>query len=120
MLQIIKEYLNTCELKPSEEPDVFVLRIPKSEPKVMKSFLEQYQPIDSDSKKLFRRYLTEIEDQLELRMTFDQEKAFKEKHLAYINIYHPIIRAGVKLFESKRDKKQCTFFFQLKSNHLSG
>ena len=118
VLQIIKEHLTTCELKPSEEPDVFVLRIPKSEPKVIKSFLEQYQPIDPDSKKLFRRYLTEIEDQLELRMTFDQEKAFKEKRLAYINIYHPIIRAGVKLFESKRDKKQCTFFFQLKSNHL--
>ena len=118
VLQIIKEHLTTCELKSSEEPDVFILRIPKSDPKVMKSFLEQYQPIDPDSKRLFRRYLTEIEDQLELRMTFDQEKAFKEKRLAYINIYHPIIRAGVKLFESKRDKTQCTFFFQLKSSHL--
>ena len=118
VLQIIKEHLTTCELKPSDEPDVFVLRIPKSDSKVIKSFLEQYQPIDPDSKKLFRRYITEIDDQLELRMTFDQEKAFKEKRLAYINIYHPIIRAGVKLFESKRDKTQCTFFFQLKSNHL--
>ena len=118
VLQIIKEHLTTCELKPSGEPDVFILRIPKSDPKVMKSFLEQYQPIDPDSKKLFRRYLTEIEDQIELRMTFDQERAFKEKRLAYINIYHPIIRAGVKLFESKRDKTQCTFFFQLKSSHL--
>ena len=118
VLQIIKEHLTTCELKPSEESDVFILRIPKSDPKVMKSFLEQYHPIDSDSKKLFRRYLTEIDDQLELRMTFDQERAFKEKRLAYINIYHPIIRAGVKLFESKRNKTQCTFFFQLKSNHL--
>lgn len=118
VLQIIKEHLTTCELKPSEESDVFILRIPKSDPKVMKSFLEQYHPIDSDSKKLFHRYLTEIDDQLELRMTFDQERAFKEKRLAYINIYHPIIRAGVKLFESKRNKTQCTFFFQLKSNHL--
>lgn len=118
VLQIIKEHLTTCELKPSDEPDVFILSIPKSDPRVVKSFLEQYQPIDPDSKKLFRRYITEIEDQLELRMTFDQEKAFREKRLAYINIYHPIIRAGVKLFESKRDKTQCTFFFQLKSNHL--
>ena len=118
VLQIIKECLTTCELVPSEYPDVFILRVPKSAPQVVKHFLEQYQPIDSDSKKLFRRYITDIEDKLELYMTFEQEKAFKDKSLAFINIYHPIIKAGVKYFESKRDKTQCTFFFQLKSNHL--
>ena len=110
--------MSTCELVPSEETDIYILRLPKSEPKVMKHFLEQYQPIDHDSKKLFRRYIAEIEGQFELRMTFDQEKAFKEKKLAFINIYHPIIRAGVKLFESNRNKAQCTFFFQLNSHHL--
>lgn len=118
VLQIIKEHLTTCELQQSTEPGIYILRVPKSDPKVVKRFLEQYQPTDPDSKKLFRRYITDIEEQLELRMTFDQEKAFKEKRLAYINIYHPIIRAGVKLFESKRDKSQCTFFFQLNSHHL--
>lgn len=116
--QIIKEHLTTCELRKADEPEVYVLQIPKSTPRVMRSFLEQYQPIDPDSKKLFRRYMTEIEDQLELRMTFEQEKAFKDKSLTFINIYHPIIRAGVKLFEEKRDKSQCTFFFQLQSHHL--
>lgn len=118
VLQLIKEHLTTCELLPSDEQDVYILHVPKSDPKVVKQFLEQYQPIDQDSKKLFRRYITDIEDELELRMTFDQERAFKEKKLAFINIYHPIIRAGVKFFESKRDKAQCTFFFQLKSDYL--
>ena len=118
VLQIIKEYLTTCELVQSDTPDIYILRIPKSDPKVMKRFLEQYQPADPDSKKLFRRYLTEIEDKIELKMTFDQEMAFKEKTLSFINIYHPIIRAGVKMFEANRDKAQCTFFFQLTSKHL--
>ena len=118
VLQIIKEHLTTCELIQSDSPDVYVLRVPKSDPKVVKHFLEQYQPVDPDSKKLFRKYLTDIEDQLELRMTFDLERAFKEKKLSFINIYHPIIRAGVKMFESKRDRTQCTFFFQLSSHHL--
>ena len=116
--QIIKEHLTTCELKLQEKPDVYVLRVPKSDSKSVKRFLEQYQPNDSDSNKLFRRYLSEIEDKLELRMTFDQERAFKDKSIAFINIYHPIIRAGVKLFEAKQDKKQCTFFFQLNSQNL--
>ncbi len=118
VLQIIKEHLTTCELRKTKDPDVYVLQIPKSAPKVMKSFLEQYQPIDPDSKKLFVRYIMEINDQLELRMTFDQKKAFEDKNLTFINIYHPIIRAGVKLFEEKREKSQCTFFFQLQSHHL--
>jgi hypothetical protein len=60
----------------------------------------------------------DIEDKLTLRMTFDQERAFKEKKLAFINIYHPIIRAGVRMFEAKRDKAQCTFFFELSSAKL--
>lgn len=116
--QIIKEHLTTCELNVSGTKDVYVLRIPKSDPKAVKRFLEQYQPTDNDSKKLFRKYLTEIDGKLELKMTFDQELAFKEKTLSYINIYHPIIRAGVKMFESIRDKRQCTFFFELNSKNL--
>ena len=112
--QIIKEHLTTCELTASGTPGVYILRVPKSDPKAVKRFLEQYQPIDNDSKKLFRKYLQEIEEKQELKMTFDQELAFKEKSLTFINIYHPIISAGVKMFESKRDKRQCTFFFELK------
>ena len=116
--QIIKEHLTTCELTASGTPGVYILRVPKSDPKAVKRFLEQYQPIDNDSKKLFRKYLQEIEEKQELKMTFDQELAFKEKSLTFINIYHPIISAGVKMFESKRDKRQCTFFFELKSQNL--
>ncbi len=116
--QIIKEQLTTCNLVLSEKPNVYKFIIPKSEPRVLRSFLEQYQPADNDSKKLFRKYLTIIEDKLELEMTFDQELAFKDKSLTFINIYHPIIKAGVRMFEAKRDKKQCTFFFELSSNNL--
>lgn len=116
--QIIKEHLTTCELTASGTPGVYILRVPKSDPKAVKRFLEQYQPIDNDSKKLFRKYLQEIEEKQELKMTFDQELAFKDKSLTFINIYHPIISAGVKMFESKRDKRQCTFFFELKSQNL--
>ncbi len=116
--QIIKEHLTTCELKATETPEIYVLKIPKSDPKVVSRFLNQYHPVDAESKKLLNRYLREIDDQLELKLTFDQELAFKDKAISYINIYHPIIRAGVKMFEEKRDRSQCTFFFELDSSHL--
>ena len=35
----------------------------------------------------------------ELKITFDQETAFKDKQLSFINIYHPIIQAGVIMYE---------------------
>jgi len=60
----------------------------------------------------------DIEDKLTVQMTFDQERAFKEKKLCFINIYHPIIRAGVRMFEEKRDKAQCTFYFELCQSKL--
>ncbi len=118
VLQIIKEYLTTCELRPTEDPEVFEFIIPKSTPTVLQNFLTYYMPLDTDSKKLFNRYKNEIEDKCVLRMTFEQERAFKEKSLSFINIYHPIVKAGVKMFEEKRDKAQCTFFFELDGSKL--
>ena len=116
--QIIKEYLTTCELIPSKTSNVYIFKIPKSDPKILKRFLEKYRPNAIEDVKVFNRYIFEIEDHLELNITFDQEIAFNEKGLSYINIYHPIIRAGVQMFEEKRDKSRCTFFFQLDSKHL--
>ena len=118
VVQILKEHLTTCSLDQTDDAEVYEMQIPKSDPKVLKRFLEQYEPADSDSRRLFRRYIMDIEDKLTLQMTFDQERAFKEKKLAFINIYHPIIRAGVRMFEEKRDKAQCTFFFELSQSKL--
>lgn len=115
VVQIIKEHLKTCNISQTEDPEVYEFEIPKSDPLVLKKFLQQYEPTDMDSRRLFRKYIDEIDDKLTLRMTFDQERAFKEKKLSFINIYHPIIQAGVRMFEEKRDKKQCTFFFEISS-----
>lgn len=118
VLQIIKEHLTTCDLVPSGKPDIYVFRIPPSSSRVLRGFLERYQPADNDGKKLFRKYLTQIEDKTELEMTFNQELAFKDKSLTYINIYHPIVLAGVRLFEETRDNSKRTFFFEMESCHL--
>lgn len=118
VLQIIKEHLTTCDIIQTEDPEIYKFEIPKSDPAALKRFLLQYEPDDFESKKLFESYLDEIEDQLSLRITFDQEHAFKDKRLSFINMYHPIVRAGVRMFDENRDKKQCTFFFKLTSDKL--
>ncbi len=119
IVQLIKEHLTTCSIEATEDKDVYEFIIPKSDPTVLKRFLQQHEPMDDDSRHLFGRYIEDIDGELALKMTFSQDKAFWNKSLTFVNIYHPIIRAGVKCFEEKRNKAQCTFFFELPSAKLS-
>lgn len=116
--QIIKEHLKTCEIQETDDNMIYEIHIPKSDPEVLRRFLQQYQAPDIDSRILYNKYINDIEDKLIIPVTFDQERAFRDKSLCFINIYHPIIRSGVKMFEEKMDKAQCTFFFNLKSDNL--
>ena len=116
--QLIKEHLTTCSLECESNSKVYKFIIPKSDPRALRRFLEQNQPNEIEARCRFYRYLNDIKEELVINMTFDQEIAFKDKTLDFINIYHPIIQAGIRYFESKRDKAQCTFFFELPSMHL--
>lgn len=116
--QMIKEELTTCELVPTEDPLVFNFIIPKSSPQTLRKFLQRYIPADRDGLQLFQRYTDSIEGELVLKITFDQETAFKDKTLTFINLYHPIIQAGVKMFAEKQDSSQCTYFFAMPGSVL--
>jgi SNF2 family DNA or RNA helicase len=118
LVQMIKEYLTTCEIKATDDAQIFDIIIPKSDPKCIRKFLQRYEPVDVERMRLFRRYEDEIEDKSALRVTFEQERAFKDKQLDYINIYHPLIQAGVKMFEEKKSNAQCTFTFELRKENL--
>lgn len=111
--QLMKDYLTTCTLETTDDPQVHVIRIPKSDPHIMKRFLNNHEPVNPDSRKLFAGYLRKIEGETEISLTFDQEKAFKDKTLSYVNIYHPIIQAGINMYEKTADKSQKTFFFEI-------
>lgn len=119
IIQLIKDHLTTCSLEKINK-EIYVLHIPKSDPAVLRRFLNENTPSDEDSKKLFASYLSDNRDNLDLRITFDQEIAFKDKKLSFINIYHPIIQAGVLMYEKTRDKSRRTFFFEMDSTQMSG
>jgi len=116
--QIIKEYLTVCELRQTDDRNIFDFAIPKSDPNCLKRFLQRYEPNDNESHKLFNHFIADIEDSLSLKITFDQETAFQDKSLVFINIYHPIIKAGVKLFQEKQDPSKNTFFFEVNAGDL--
>ena len=118
VVQIIKEHLTTCSLEETDDPLVYEFSLSRSDPKALIKFLTYYRPQDDEGRKIFNDYIYDIEGMLTLKVTFDQEKAFNDKSISFLNIYHPIIRAGVSMFEEKSDKYQNTFFFELSSENL--
>ena len=105
-------------MEESDKKGIYYFRIPKSDPAALRRFLNDNIPADEDSKKLFASYLAELRDRLELKLTFDQELAFKDKSLTFINIYHPIIQAGVIMYEKTADKSRRTFFFEMDASQM--
>lgn len=118
IVQLIKEKLTTCELKETTDRDVLKLELPKSNTRLLANFLLQYEPTDYDNREIFGSYIREIDGQNELLLTFDQEKAFHNKRLSFVNIYHPIVVAAVRFFEEEIDKRETTYFFEMKSDNL--
>lgn len=118
IIQLLKDHLTTCSLESTDQDGIFVLRIPKSDPNALRHFLNDNIPSNEDSKKLIAGYISEIRDQLELRITFEQDLAFKDKKLSFINIYHPIIQAGVVMYEKAADKSRRTFFFEMDASTM--
>lgn len=118
VVQLVKDFLATCSLEESSTKGVYVFHIPKSDSRILRNFLNNNFPSDEDGKNLFSSYLSEIGDSLDLKITFDQDTAFKNKSISYVNIYHPIIQAGVSMYEKTADKSNRTFFFEMEASSI--
>lgn len=118
IVQLTKDCLTTCSLEKSDKEGIYYFRIPKSDASALKRFLNDNRPSNEDGKKLFDSYVSEIRDCLDLKLTFDQKLAFKDKSLSFVNIYHPIIQAGVLMYEKSADKTRRTFFFEMEASQM--
>ena len=118
VVQLIKECLTTCDIRETDNKAIYEFIIPKSDSMALIKFLQKYEPMDSEQQVMFRRFMDDVRDVNVLQLTFEQEEAFRDKSLTFINLYHPIIQAAVKFFDEKKDKTQCTFFFSLHSTDL--
>lgn len=99
---LINEHLKTCVFQRIDDKKYSII-VPKSTPKIVNNFLTAKQPIGDDFEDLFRAYKQRIiEDFLETgsrQLTFDQEYAFENKNVDYVNIYNPIIIAASVYFK---------------------
>ena len=114
---VIRTKLSTCSLVETEK-DIYEFQIPISTPKVLSNFLESNQPINDEAALAFRRFKKEIEGKSSIRLTFNQERAYEDNSLIFLNIYHPIIQACYIYFSKKDDPAKTSFCYALESDNL--
>ena len=109
---IIRQELSTCSLVEVEN-GIFELQLPLSDPRILQNFLTMYQPGGDENAVNFRQFKREIEDKTNIRMTFNQQIAYDNNKLMFVNIYHPIIQACLNYFDHKNDKSKTSFCYAL-------
>ena len=116
---LLKEHLTTCQMIESGE-DIYAIILPKSQPKVLSSFLTSYQPLGDEMNNLFNQFKNRIMDEEVIRITFNQEIAYKNKEVIYINLYNPIILAALEFFSKQEQSSDRTFKFDIAGSKLKG
>lgn len=102
--QLIRLKLTTCRLEVVDaEKKIFDFIIPKATPRVLTSFLTEYQPTDPDLAYECINLRNKLRDETEIRMTFSQDTAYNQKGMLFINSFHPIILAALEYFKKNLD-----------------
>lgn len=113
----IRQELTTCSLVKVEK-DIYELQLPLSNPRILLNFLTQNQPDGEENATMFRQFRNEIEDKQAIRMTFNQQVAYDNSKLLFMNIYNPIIQACLNYFRKHDDESKTSFCYALASDDI--
>lgn len=113
----IRQELTTCTLEKVNNA-VYELRLPLSDTRILQNFLTQYQPGGDENATMFRQFKREIEDKQTIRMTFNQQVAYDNSKLLFMNIYNPIIQACLSYFHKHDDESKTSFCYALTNDDL--
>lgn len=113
----IRQELTTCSLVKFEK-DIYELQLPLSNPRILLNFLTQNQPNGEENATMFRQFRNEIEDKQAIRMTFNQQVAYDNSKLLFMNIYNPIIQACLNYFRKHDDESKTSFCYALSSDDI--
>ena len=114
---VIRQELTTCSLVPVEE-GIYEFQLPASDPRVLHRFLNNNQPRGEEAGMMFRLFSREIENKRSFRITFNQQIAYENNKLIFINIYHPIIQACLHYFSRDDGDGKATFCYAITEDHL--
>lgn len=118
---LIEKRLPACVIVPHPViKDAFVFKIPQAQPKLLSSFLEEFYPIGQgqDLEVLNRQFKSRITGVTDIELTFNQDVAYQNKALEFINPYHPLITSAYMYFNGNKNGFGKTFNFELHSSDI--
>lgn len=118
---LIEKRLPSCVLeKHPDIHDAYILKLPQSQPKILSSFLEEFNPVGQgqDLEVLNRQFKSRIFELTEIPLTFNQNVAYANKKMEFINAYHPLITSAYLFFNNSQNKFDRTFNFQIEHTML--
>lgn len=110
--QLIKECLTTCSLE-YQNGGIYTFEMPKSNISVLKNFLLKYMPVDDESYSNHKQFINSIDGLQMFKLTFDQDVAYKNHNIIFINLYNPIVQSALLYFSEKSNSSECTFRFDI-------
>jgi len=112
---IISNELRTVRLKKKDDY-VYKLILQKSDVKSLSNFLIKYKPEKTDVN--YSEFLNSIKGETEISMTFNQEYAYENKEIQYINSYHPLTLAITEYYKKETHTQGNTFKLALNKTDL--
>lgn len=113
--EAIEKHLTTCSLVEIDDK-IYELRLPMSNSKILSQFLNSYKAEGRENDIAYNRFNEWLKDKKKIVVTFNQQKAYGNNSLIFLNIYHPIIQSCLKYFSSHNDDNVKSFCFSLKSD----
>lgn len=117
LISAIRAHLTTCNLNEIKE-DVWKFCIPTSQPMVLRNFLTQYCDNTDEASISVDQFKRKIEDENEFLLTFNQDVAYENSGIHYLNIYHPIIQACLNYFIKNENSSNTTFSYALDADEI--
>lgn len=116
---LIRNHLTQCLLQETTN-HIYKLKLPHSDKKYLTNFLIQYQPKDSDveTEQLFRQFINSTREKLELEFTLNQEKAYNNSQILFVNAYHPLIIASKEFFQQMLQDVKTAFQFGIEIKYF--
>ena len=112
---VVRQQLSTCNI---EEVDKGVLefKLPLSQPSILKNFLTQYCDSDDESSISVNQFKRRIDNEQIFRLTFNQNIAYEDRTINYLNIYHPMIQACLNYFIQNDDERLTSYSYALQAD----
>lgn len=117
LMSAIRTQLTTCNLNKAKE-GVWNFRIPASQPMALRNFLTQYCDNTDEAGISADQFKRKIENENEFLLTFDQDVAYENPGIHYLNIYHPMIQACLNYFSKNEDNSNTTFSYALDADEV--